>query len=71
MQTPHGWGRSTQQSGVFALGGAGWEITWSPEQIHPYSALWLHLASRFGPPGELAPGQDLWSFGLQTKSTAC
>jgi hypothetical protein len=66
----YNWGVPTDAPGVYALGGAGWEITWSPEHVHPYAAYWLELSTRYGPPGRMAPPQDLWHFTLQTKDLA-
>ena len=67
MQTPYSWGRPTETPGVFALGGEGWVITWSPEQMHPYAAEWLALSSRVGPAGRTAPPIDLWMYTLQVR----
>lgn len=67
MRLPYNWGRPTERPGVFALGGEEWQITWSPEQIHPYARYWLSLAARMGPAGDMAPPQDLWMYALQTK----
>lgn len=66
-QLPYSWGRPTERPGVYAIGGKEWEITWSPEQIHPYAVYWLNLSRRFGPAGEMAPPLDLWMYALQTK----
>lgn len=66
----YSWGQPTDEPGVYALGGGDWVITWSPRQIHPYAAQWLEWGSRFGPSGRLAPREDLWAFGLQTKESA-
>lgn len=70
MQVPNSWGRPTEMPGVYALGGGKWEITWSPDQIHPYAAQWLEWASRFGPPGRTAPPIDLGFYSLQVKDLA-
>ncbi|MGE5674298.1 MAG: hypothetical protein ACM3XM_10480 [Mycobacterium leprae] len=70
MNLPYNWGRPTAVPGVFALGGGEWEITWSPDKPHPYAIFWIDQSHRFGPPGNLAPDEDLWFYGLQTKPTA-
>ena len=70
MQVPYSWGRPTEAPGVFEIGGGDWTITWSPQQIHPYAAQWLEWSSRFGPPGRMAPPEELWLYGLQTKDLA-
>ena len=71
MQLPYNWGRPADVSGVFSLGDGEWIMTWSPNQVHPYTAQWLEWATRFGPPGRLAPAQpDLWLYGLQVKDLA-
>lgn len=67
---PYSWGRPTDQPGVYSLGGAGWEITWSPDEIHPYARQWLEWSQRFGPPARMAPPQDLWHYTLQTRDLA-
>lgn len=67
MQVPYSWGRPTEAPGVFAIGGGDWEITWSPQQIHPYTAQWLEWGTRFGPPARMSPPLDLWMYGLRTK----
>jgi len=70
VQVPYNWGRATSAPGVYAIGGGDWEITWSPQQIHPYAAQWLEWSERFGPPGRTAPPMDLWMYGMQTKDLA-
>ena len=67
MQIPYNWGHPTGAPGVFAIGGEDWVITWSPEQMHPYTAEWLALSARVGPAGRLAPPIDLWMYTLQTR----
>lgn len=67
MHLWYSYGCPTATPNVFALGGGGWEITWSPNQVHPYAIEWLRMASGFGPDWRLAPPEDLWAFGLRTR----
>lgn len=67
MQIPYNWGQPTETPGVYAIGGKEWMITWSPEQIHPYAALWLDWSARVGPSGRTAPPIDLWMYTLQVR----
>lgn len=67
MQPSYSWGLPTRTPGVYAIGGRDWEITWSPEQIHPYARQWLALAARVGPSGRQAPPIDLWMYTLQVR----
>lgn len=67
QQLPYNWGVPTDQPGVFAIGGGDWQITWSPNQIHPYAQFWLKLSSQVGPAGRTAPPMELWAYALQTK----
>lgn len=67
MNLPYNWGYPTETPGVYAIGGGDWVITWSPQQIHPYTAQWLEWSSRMGPNPKMAPPMDLWKYGLQTK----
>jgi hypothetical protein len=70
VRLPYSWGRPTSVPEVYSLGGGDWEITWSPNQVHPYATLWLMYAARYGPPGRLAPPADLWAYSLQTQDLA-
>lgn len=67
MNYPRLYGRPTDLAGVYAVGGGDWVITWSPERIHPYAALWLEWAARFGPNPATLPDPDVWHYSLFTK----